>query len=293
METENENIKRHKLKVNVLLIILILVVSFVIAFTLVVCISKTATLNSSYKSHKLRENAEAINSTNKLYYSNQISIPETNTNYKIMKADISSKAINYRNGFMKNEKEVIDFFKLVLGESYNDPIMSYKEDGNDVVTSITNLLSNEFFEKNNVAIFMDNDNSTNEINYDISSVTRIGSLAQIHIYTLFNNDEEKRAEKTPNLIFIVLDKEIEEVNFCLYEDFYDTYEEYNSGIVVIAIIISTIALFFMFLKIITCYNDVIDNPESKVSIVIRNTIIILMLLAIAAFTMTLGIKEIL
>jgi len=293
METEDKNKIGHKIKVNVLLLILILVVSFVLVFTLVVCISKTAIVNSSYKSHKLRENAEAINSANKLYYSNQIDIPDTNTNYKIMKADISSKDINYRNGFVKNEKEVIDFFKVVLGESYNDPIMSYKDGDKDVVTSITDLLSNEFFEHNNVAIFMDNDNQTNEINYDINSVTKTGSLAQIHIYTLFNNNEQKQAEKTPNLIFIVLDKEIEEVNFCLYEDFFDTYNEYNSGIVAIAIIISTIALFFMFLKIITCYNDVVDNPESKVSIIIRNIIIILMLLAIAAFTMTLGIKEIL
>ncbi|MBR3511640.1 MAG: hypothetical protein IKN74_01610 [Clostridia bacterium] len=293
METEDKNKIVHKIKVNVLLLILILVVSFVLVFTLVVCISKTAIFNSSYKSHKLRENAEAINSANKLYYSNQIDIPDTNTNYKIMKADISSKDINYRNGFVKNEKEVIDFFKVVLGESYNDPIMSYKDGDKDVVTSITDLLSNEFFEHNNVAIFMDNDNQTNEINYDINSVTKTGSLAQIHIYTLFNNNEQKQAEKTQNLIFIVLDKEIEEVNFCLYEDFFDTYNEYNSGIVVIAIIISTIALFFMFLKIITCYNDVVDNPESKVSIIIRNIIIILMLIIIAAFTMTLGIKEIL
>ena len=227
-----------------------------------------------------------LTSTTTIYSDTKKEVPtNSNTKFTTYRASVYSdysSVIHLDNIFVTSPMELEQYLYKCVGTN-----TVYIEIENEK-TLVSQYFNDDFFEHNNLAIKM-HDSSSSHHHYSIVSVIKNGSNATINVK---DNSSTYGGVFTPSstLIFIALDKEIENVNFDIYRT--TTNNSYDSdfetmfitgGIIIIAVII---------LVPLIILKDNLSNSENqfkkhgKIKNFSINIIIVILILIIILFAVT-------
>ena len=273
--------EKKQVKINLKIAILIVCIILLIIFGTVILIYHIETTPSSSIT-----SSTGLTSTTTIYSDTKKTIPEdSNIEYITHSSTVYStysSDIQLDNIFVTSNSELEEYLYKCIGTD-----LAYMDNENEE-KSISQFFNDEFFEKYNLAIEMYDSSSTHD-NYSIVSVVKDGSNSTINIKDNFYTYSGPLAPSS-TLVFVALDKEINNVNFDIYRTTIDNSHESNYEMMFIAGIIISIATIIIVSIIVSNHNrkvdemyNVDDNSKKNNSIkkiIICIVIVILILLVV-------------
>lgn len=264
--------EKKQVKINLKIAILIVCIILLIIFGTVILIYHIETTPSSSIT-----SSTGLTSTTTIYSDTKETIPEdSNIEYITHSSTVYStysSDIQLDNIFVTSNSELEEYLYKCIGTD-----LAYMDNENEE-KSISQFFNDDFFEKYNLAIEMYDSSSTHD-NYSIVSVVKDGSNATINIKDEFYTYSGPLAPSS-TLVFVALDKEINNVNFDIYKTTTDNSHESNYEMMFIAGIIISIAAII----IVSIYESVMmpntiaykpiiylyPNEEMKLSVKLVNS----------------------
>lgn len=267
---EEKKKTKISIKQTILAVIAILVVIFGIVFYIY---HRAVTPSSNITS------TTGMTSTTTRYEDTKQNAPTvSNTQYDELNSYMyisSYSDLNIENIFVTSKQELRTYLFKCLGTQYIDIELNDQK--------LLEYFDDEFFKDNNLAIEM-HDGSSSHHHYTIVSVTKEGTTGTINIK---DNASTYGGVFTPNIefSFIVLDKDITNVKFDIYQTTTNNSYESDFGIMFIAGIVITILVIIIVSIIVIIHNRKVENKPKTHSIAkkIIYGIIITVLILIAIF----------
>ena len=242
--------EKKQVKINLKIAILIVCIILLIIFGTVILIYHIETTPSSSIT-----SSTGLTSTTTIYSDTKETIPEdSNIEYITHSSTVYStysSDIQLDNIFVTSNSDLEEYLYKCIGTD-----LAYMDNENEE-KSISQFFNDEFFEKYNLAIEMYDSSSTHD-NYSIVSVVKDGSNATINIKDEFYTYSGPLAPSS-TLVFVALDKEINNVNFDIYKTTTDNSHESNYEMMFIAGIIISIAAIIIVSIIVSNHNRKVDE----------------------------------
>lgn len=188
----------------------------------------------------------------------------SNTKYSLKEGSLEgissySKGVKLDNIFIKSHDELIKYLSNCFGDNYKNI--------NIENSSIEKYFGENFFDNNNLAIFM-HDGSTSNDKYSVKSVVTNNKNANINIE---NISYTYGGVFGPNVMFdfIIIDKSINKVQFDIYETTYNNSYIPDYSMFTICFGIMAVIIIILAKVHVSRYNKIVDGTLEKMDLAER------------------------